>query len=151
MCQIIIIIVNRVVCNYRACEYFGGLWTIHTFWQPNIWPFVGPHTCHCEGSSWHLHTGTVTTRVSYQLSHQANVSLSSNILFFFQVGSICGFQAWANWGMFDGRVVIIISLGISTCKYEWEEFSSQLWYFFLNRKPRWPRHLRPFSQDVWKV
>lgn len=28
--------------------------------------------------------------------------ISSNILFFFQVGAVCGFQAWANWGMFDG-------------------------------------------------
>lgn len=150
--NVLLVIVNRVFCNYRACEYFGGVWTIHTFWQPNIWPFAGPHTCHREGSSWRLHTGTVTTHVSYQLSHQANISLSSNILFFF--------SSWGHlWipNMSKLRYVwrpcwvIIISLWISTCKYEWEDFSSQLRYFFLNRKPRWPRHLRPFSQDVWKV
>lgn len=113
---------HNLICNYRACEYFGCVWTVHTFWQPDIWPLAGPYTCNCKGSSWYLHTGTVTDLPVATFY----ISLSSNIILFFflffQVGPICGFQTWTNWGVFDEFVFIFISL----CKLPYANMSENI-------------------------
>lgn len=44
----------------RACDGPGCMWPIHPIWQPDLWPSTGSNKCHCQGSSWCLHTGTVT-------------------------------------------------------------------------------------------
>lgn len=90
---------------YRAHECSGCMWSIHSCWQPDLWPSSGPNKHHCQGSSWHLLTGIITSLVALVMisgSSSCQIMFSfSSILFSFAVWPICRFQTWSNWGKFD--------------------------------------------------
>lgn len=173
--KVLLCLIYVISHDCRPRDGSGGMWPIHSVWQPDLWPSTGSNKCHCQGSSWCLHTGTVTS--FFYVSPQSEVLPACHMTAHYSPLLSSWAPSWIpntsksryvwQWTYIDlvpaalllGSDVYTthIRLLFSLCPAGkiWlaghECLTTSVSTSFSNRKLRLPRRLRLFSQDASKA